>query len=575
MALIFGVRGNSLDARYASGDGIHGQYHSNLATLETSGWTGEIGASSIKMRNGVSAQLCALLFPGRINTPAKGFSILVRAAVSGTPGGTLGFTCLGSGVHSNGNTIQLFLNGSNLQARWNDAGQNARVNLSSAWTPTINTFYDIFFRWDGTTTSNKAQIYIDGVLLVQGTSGLARPNDDRNQINYISIGSAAFDVQNTIIDVNEYIIWDSYEDPTNIGLTSGTGSLNGSSRTAFVNCAAFNGATYTDPGITNIRNGTAYTFAGASETGSLIVPSLANTKTGVAGDGGNGTYDGSDRWTDAGQANVRNGTAYKANSTSNNKTGSLIVPSANDVRNLVGVDAGLGNLIVPTTAQVQSGVLYDSNGSLIGTYAPTCDYPAISNVKNGVIFNNGGSTGTFKCYNVNPGPGTAAQLTEKARSLILNYLKSNIHAELQAIRTDRNDPTVAVQDVREWFIYDGAHTYQCPALFVVADSVEIPDEKTGTNMITATMKFFVSAVVEGQDAKGLTILTERYQSALFKLLHWQTLQDTNFNVKDFIRVVRFQFSPLYTKERKGDNMGSFRKEVSLELEVKHYENPTT
>ena len=116
---------------------------------------------------------------------------------------------------------------------------------------------------------------------------------------------------------------------------------------------------------------------------------------------------------------------------------------------------------------------------------------------------------------------------------------------------------------------------QCPAIFVVADSVEIPDEKTGTNMITATMKFFVSVVVEGQDAKGLTILTERYQSALFKLLHWQTLQDTNFNVKDFIRVVRFQFSPLYTKTRKGDNMGDFRKEVSLELEIKHYENPTT
>ena len=211
----------------------------------------------------------------------------------------------------------------------------------------------------------------------------------------------------------------------------------------------------------------------------------------------------------------------------------------------------------------------------VKTSGATCDYPALNKVVKGIVFNNGASTGTFTCYNLNPGPGTAAQLTEKARNLIINYLKSNIHAELTAIRTDRSDPTVTVQDIKEWFIYDGAHTYQCPAIFVVADSVEIQDEKTGTNAVIATMKFYVSVVVEGNDAKALTILAERYQAALYKLLQWQTLQDTNYNVKDYVRIVRMQYSPLYTKKRPGDNIGSFRKEVSLELEVKHYENPTT
>ncbi len=170
---------------------------------------------------------------------------------------------------------------------------------------------------------------------------------------------------------------------------------------------------------------------------------------------------------------------------------------------------------------------------------------------------------------------STAQFTEKARALILAQIKTNIAAELALVRSERSDPVVNAQPPKSYFIFDGAHTYQCPAIFVVADSAEIPEDNTGANMITAVFKFYVSAVVEGQDAAGLTILAERYQAALFKILHWKNLLDSSLNVKDWVRVVRFQFSPLYTKTRKGENMGEFRKEVSLELEVKHYENPTT
>lgn len=170
---------------------------------------------------------------------------------------------------------------------------------------------------------------------------------------------------------------------------------------------------------------------------------------------------------------------------------------------------------------------------------------------------------------------SAAQFTEKARDQILAQIKANIVAELAAIRANRADPIVNVQPPLEYFIYDNAHTYQCPAIFVVADSYEIPEEKTGANQITATLKFFVSAVVEGNEDKSLTLLTERYQSALHSILHWQNLVDPVNNVKDWVRVVRGTFSPLYTKKRAGDNIGSFRKEVVLELEVQHYENPTT
>lgn len=56
--------------------------------------------------------------------------------------------------------------------------------------------------------------------------------------------------------------------------------------------------------------------------------SAGELKTGVtkmvSGSSVTGTYDGSDRWTDPAEANVRKSTQYKANSTSNNKTGTLI-----------------------------------------------------------------------------------------------------------------------------------------------------------------------------------------------------------------------------------------------------------
>ena len=172
---------------------------------------------------------------------------------------------------------------------------------------------------------------------------------------------------------------------------------------------------------------------------------------------------------------------------------------------------------------------------------------------------------------------STAQLTERTRSLILTWIKSNIAAELAAIRTDRADNTVSTEPpgTTSYFIFSGAHTYQCPAIFCVVDSAEVPDERTGTNYVSAVVKVFVSAVVEGQDENSVTIKCERYQAALFKLLHQTILTDTVDNVKIYISCKRFQFSQLFTKSRKQENLANFNKEVALELEVKHWENPTS
>ncbi len=170
---------------------------------------------------------------------------------------------------------------------------------------------------------------------------------------------------------------------------------------------------------------------------------------------------------------------------------------------------------------------------------------------------------------------SATQLSERTRSLILTQIKANIASALGVVRTSRSDNTVSteVPPSQSYFIFDGAHTYQCPAIFCVVDSGEVPDEKLGTNYVSAIMRVYVSAVVSSQTEASTTVKCERYQAALFKILHQTVIIDSTDNVKIHILCKRFQFSRLYTKSRKSDNMADFYKEVAIELEVKHWENP--
>lgn len=163
-------------------------------------------------------------------------------------------------------------------------------------------------------------------------------------------------------------------------------------------------------------------------------------------------------------------------------------------------------------------------------------------------------------------------LVEETRDLVMAEIKSKISAALAAVRADRADPQVTTDIPKSYFIFDGAHTYQCPAVFVVVDSVDFPEDITGANFVDAVVKMLVSVVIEDREADKLTIKAERYQAALFQILHWKPLEDVPNKVKIFTRVVRAEFSPLFTKVREAGVMGEFRKEVALELEVKHWEN---
>lgn len=235
------------------------------------------------------------------------------------------------------------------------------------------------------------------------------------------IGTQSTSAQNqTRIKLNEFVIWDTIIDPTSVACGGSNVSLNGSSRANFVDVTAFTGDS-TDPGIANVRSGTSYIINGSSlsgtaaiptaanvrsgtsvdaTTGTLVVPSLANTKTGVAGDGGTGTYDGSDRWTDPGQTNVRSATAYKANSTTNNKTGTLDLPSTSNVKTGVSYDNsgstgtydGSDRWSNPGPTNVRSGTAYKAN-STSNNQTGSCAVPVAADVRSGVATD--ATTGTL------------------------------------------------------------------------------------------------------------------------------------------------------------------------------------
>lgn len=149
---------------------------------------------------------------------------------------------------------------------------------------------------------------------------------------------------------------------------------------------------------------------GDGTTGTLVVPSLANTKIGVAGDGGTGTYDGSDRWSDPGVANVLAATAYKANSATNNRTGTATVPAASLVLSGtsygVGGNGSTGTRTDAPAGKVRSGTSYGAGGTAL---SGTLTLPTAGQVLAGVQYGEGGNqyTGTLDAGagGVYPDPG--------------------------------------------------------------------------------------------------------------------------------------------------------------------------
>jgi hypothetical protein len=256
-------------ARYASW-GKNG-YASQASLISASADVGALSGYLTDLSNTTAAK--GLIFPGWKNTPeSRSFSVLVRAKINytGSPAANRCMWSIGYGQSTVGPLIQCWHTSTgNFVVYSKNEANTICLNSTSfgAWSPTSGTYYDIVFKWDGTTSANAAKVYIDNSLLGQATASAALTASwDSKYMQNIVLGLTP-SVTTSAYYLDEFVIWDGDQSTSAADLVGGSGALNGASRTALVDAADFDGATHTDPGIANVKSGTNYTYNGSSKTG--------------------------------------------------------------------------------------------------------------------------------------------------------------------------------------------------------------------------------------------------------------------------------------------------------------------
>lgn len=245
MGVIFAVRSDSFTARYSNGGASPG-------FLRTSAYypTVTVDAAAIggyKFAGGSFYGARGLTYPGFKNAPSGlPMSMLVRLRATtlwttftqnvmyiGNPMGAGGY--FSREVHSDqSGNIFILSRDDNAGVRVNNVNTTHGLSDNTA-------YYDIVLTDTGGTDTNGCKLYINGTLKIQTTPTVAL-SSEYLQNNVTLIGCGVGNNKTAMEqDINEIVVWDEVIDPTSVTLTSGSGSLNGSSRTAFVDVAAYDG----------------------------------------------------------------------------------------------------------------------------------------------------------------------------------------------------------------------------------------------------------------------------------------------------------------------------------------------
>lgn len=169
----------------------------------------------------------------------------------------------------------------------------------------------------------------------------------------------------------------------------------------------------------------------------------------------------------------------------------------------------------------------------------------------------------------------AKNIIESTVRLLQDHIRSNLAAALSDVRVERAEPIVTTEPPQRdsYFIYERAVGYKTPAVFIIADNLDMM-KQDGPNSIMALVKIRVSVVVEDLKADHCTIKAWRYQDALFEVLEQAQIVSQNSDVKIVVIVQGATFSPVFTSDQDAKSpRNTFRKEVVLDLDVRHFERP--
>jgi hypothetical protein len=164
------------------------------------------------------------------------------------------------------------------------------------------------------------------------------------------------------------------------------------------------------------------------------------------------------------------------------------------------------------------------------------------------------------------------KLVEGARALIIDYIQTNIAANLTIVAAAVGPPQVTLEVPQSYFIFEKPHGYELPAVFVICDNFDFRIQDKKSNFVNASAKFKVCVLVEDQDEENLTYKVDRYLSAMHQTLDETQILSMDGSLNIIIVVYRVTFSPIFTREEGSGDGGKFRKEIVLECEVEHIEN---
>lgn len=234
MAIIWAARSDNAQysARFSTVSTSSAQYGAGVISYDVDATA--LGGFNWNLDQGAAAnRQLSWNFQGVHTTAA--FSVLMR--VKNAADALLGYWKMG--CYTDRNSYQVYQNASAYQLlMFNDAGTTIR-NASTTVDPSVNQWDDMVVTWDGTTGANALKFYINNVVVNATASAAA------GTVNHqaISIGTITSGVPNARYLFNEMVVWNEVIDPGTVTLTTGSGALDGPTRTAFVNVALYNGAT--------------------------------------------------------------------------------------------------------------------------------------------------------------------------------------------------------------------------------------------------------------------------------------------------------------------------------------------
>lgn len=262
MAIVFALRADNSNysARYSLNSVLAQAMGSGTISYDVDGTA--INGHNFNLDQG-SATTRVLQYPFRGVHTAKQISVLIRMKLGSNA--LMGFWNIGQAANYSRNTILMFQNANLYQiTAFSDTGGTVANGSFAAGVPATGVWTDMVLTWDGTTTASKLKLWIDGVA-TSTTAGVSWPTTTFHDC--LAIGGVTTGVPNARFVFEEFVVWNTEIDPTSVALVSGTGSLNGASRTSLVDVAAFDGSVSTDPLVANVKSGTSYTIAGVSKTG--------------------------------------------------------------------------------------------------------------------------------------------------------------------------------------------------------------------------------------------------------------------------------------------------------------------